>query len=149
MTYLAIALLSAAALAAADQQGSITTPSVETGQPADIALRGTTWSVVALGELRPAEPAAGRSLRITFQPGGGLNGFDGCNALRGSYDADDGYLKVAALMGTLVACPIPDQLDRKFREALILTRQWRIEGRQLSLLDDTGSVLARLEAQSD
>lgn len=149
MNYLALALATAASLVAAGQQGSITSPPVSTAQPAGIALRGTTWSVVAIGELEPAEPAAGKALRITFQPGGGLNGFDGCNGLRGSYDADEGFLKVAALMGTLVACPIPNQLDRKFREALILTRQWRIEGQQLLLLDDKGNLLARLEAQSD
>jgi heat shock protein HslJ len=48
-------------------------------------------------------------------------------------------------MGTLMACPVPDRLDRRFREALVIARSWRISDGELTLLDADGTVLARFD----
>ena len=43
-------------------------------------------------------------------------------------------------MGTLMACPIPDRLDRRFREALVITRSWKVTDGELALLDENGTA---------
>lgn len=147
MNALVVLLLSASSVAL--QQGTLQSPSAAAAQPGTVPLHGTAWTVLAVGELEPREPAARKTPRLVFHPGGVLTGFDGCNSLGGDYTADERFVKVGPLIGTLVACPIPDQLDRRFREALMRARQWQIHERELRLLDEAGTLLVRLEAQSN
>jgi heat shock protein HslJ len=48
-----------------------------------------------------------------------------------------------------MACPIPDRLDRRFREALVITRSWKVADGELTLLDENGAVVARFERRVD
>jgi heat shock protein HslJ len=52
-------------------------------------------------------------------------------------------------MGTLMACPIADRLDRRFREALVIARAWKVAENELTLLDADGRVLARFAPRLD
>lgn len=116
-------------------------------QTASVPLLETHWKLTALGDLEPANRPEGREPHLEFYRGGTVNGHDGCNALRGGYTPNGDSLTFNSFMGTLMACPDQDKLDRRFRDALGLTRKWKIEKNALTLLDDKGTALARFEAQ--
>jgi len=110
-------------------------------------LAGTRWRLTHLGDTDVHVPDAPREPHLVFEADGTLIGADGCNALRGSYEAAGNRLTIRTpLMGTLMNCTLPDRLDRRFREALDRTVTWRVTATSLSLLDDAGAEVARFEA---
>jgi copper homeostasis protein (lipoprotein) len=152
MTILALALALVGAVvtlhAAPGQQGTLA-QSAPRGQTEPNALLEVYWKLVAVGDLKPEPQASSREPHIVFHPAGGVTGSDGCNTINGGYTQAGETLKLGPLMGTLMACPIPDRLDRRFREALVMTRSWKVTGGELTLLDENGTVVARFEPRVD
>ena len=74
------------------------------------------------------------------------HGSDGCNRFNGSYTLADG-LRFGHLASTMMACVPPvDSMARAFSSALSATASYRIQGKQMSLLEADGRVRLRLEA---
>lgn len=150
MAALGVLVLAAPPLATGlpDQQG---TPVQGIAQgPADPqALVGPYWKLVAVGQAMPASSPGDRQPHLQFHPGGTVTGWDGCNTIRATYVVSEDALKFGVLMGTLMTCPVPEKLDRHLREALVITRGWKLANGQLTLLDEAGDVLARFEARLD
>jgi len=74
-------------------------------------------------------------------------GSGGCNRFSGTFDVGRGSLGIGPLVATKMACPSMDTETAYFR-ALERTRLFRIRGRTLDLMDDTGKVLVRLEERN-
>ena len=74
------------------------------------------------------------------------HGSDGCNRFHGSYDLASG-LHFGRLASTMMAClPPVNLLARNFSQALAATTSYRIQGKQMELLDADDRVRMRLEA---
>ena len=144
-----LTLLLAAAIGAFQQPPEKPSAPVQAApaQSASVPLLGTHWKLTALGDLEPANRPEGREPHLVFHAQGSVTGHDSCNSMRGGYTSNGESLTFTNFMGTLMACPDQDKLDRRFRDALGLTRKWKIEKNALTLLDDKGTALARFEAQ--
>lgn len=110
-------------------------------------LEGPYWRLKTLGEATPTFTANAREPHLIFYPGGSVAGADGCNTLKGSYRADGEALTIGPLMGTLMACPGLDRLDRRFLDALGATKKWKASTNGLTLLDGEDHTLATFEAR--
>jgi copper homeostasis protein (lipoprotein) len=144
-------MLLAAAIGAFQQppekpSAPVQAPSART---AAVPLLETHWTLTALGDLKPTRRPEGREPHLVFHAAGSVTGHDGCNALRGGYTSTGDSLTFTNSLGTLMTCPDQDKLDRRFRDALGLTRTWKIAGQALTLFDAKGAALARFEAQLD
>jgi heat shock protein HslJ len=132
------------------QQGSPEPSPTQLRRLEPVGLQDTYWKLAAVGESTPADLPGGREPHIIFHAAGGsVTGTDGCNSLRASYTLDGAALKIGVVMGTLINCQIPDRLDRRFRESLVMTRGWKIADTELTLLDDHDRPLARFAARLD
>jgi heat shock protein HslJ len=148
MAWVGAALVCARPFAA--QQGSPEPSATQLRRLEPVGLQDTYWKVVAVGELTPADLPGGREPHIIFHAAGGsATGTDGCNSFRASYTQDGANLKIGVVMGTLINCQIPDRLDRRFRESLVLARGWKIVDTELTLFDDDDKPLARFAARLD
>lgn len=141
------AAVSLAPLVAASQQGGATAPAVTQPSADQPMLQGPYWRLKTLGDTTPTFTANAREPHLVFYAGGSVAGADGCNTVKGTYRADDEALAIGPLMGTLMACPGIDGLDRRFLDALGATRKWKTSGNQLTLLDAKDQRLATLEAR--
>jgi heat shock protein HslJ len=99
-------------------------------------LRDTRWTLQTI-EGTPAAASHSRgqaqlSLRAASQH---LSGFAGCNTLSGRYIQRGTSLVLKPLATTRMACePQAMQQETRFLQALATVDTYRIEGRQLSLL---------------
>ena len=74
------------------------------------------------------------------------HGSDGCNRFNGTYESAAG-LRFGRMASTLMACVPPvDLLARDFSGALAATANYRIQGKQMELIDAEGRIRLRLEA---
>jgi heat shock protein HslJ len=140
-------VVSLAPLEAAPQQGSATAPSAAQPSADKPMLQGPYWRLKTLGETTPTFTANAREPHLIFYPGGAIAGADGCNTLKGTYRTDDEALTIGPLMGTLMACPGLDQLDRRFLDALGATKKWKASANELTLLDAKDQRLATFDAR--
>jgi len=143
---LATALWASAPTAPLQQGGATTRPDSQP-QGAREQLENTYWRLKTLGDSQPALARNAREAHLTFFAGGALAGADGCNTFRGTYKlADENAMTLGPLMGTLMACPGLDRLDREFLDALGAVRKWKITAPDLTLLDAKDQPLATFEA---
>lgn len=149
---LGLAMLGAVATTLAvprtEQQGT-PAQSVPSAQPEPGALLEVYWKLVSVADVKAVAQPGGREPHIVFRAMDSVTGSDGCNTINGSYTLSGESLKLGPLMGTLMSCATTDRLDRRFREALIDTRSWKITNGELLLLDENSKVLARLERRVD
>lgn len=109
-----------------------------------LRLDGTDWRLKSLGGSAP--PVNSKAALLFDAKGMRVSGSSGCNRLMGSYklDGDSLHFEPAAL--TRMACPEPVmKLEHAFLEALRATTRYRIEGRNLHLLEGN-RTLATFEA---
>jgi heat shock protein HslJ len=80
--------------------------------------------------------------------GGTVQGFAGCNRLRGRYELDETTLRLSNLPLTRKACieGIMER-ERELLNALENSEMWNIQGNQLELLNRNEEVLARFQAR--
>ncbi len=130
--------------------GCATRPAEPIARPgASAELQNTYWKLTELDGARvPMAPGQQREARITLASGGSrLTGFSGCNPLMGAYVHEGGsMLRLTPLATTRMACAPPLMaLETRLLKALEATTAYRIEGEQLTLLDDA-RALARFDA---
>ena len=75
-------------------------------------------------------------------------GFSGCNNFFGGYECDGASLKFGPVGATRMACPdLEMSLETEVFKALDQTRAWKIQGKELLLLDDS-EILARFTEEN-
>lgn len=107
-------------------------------------LTGREWKLVWVDEFSTM-PSGVATPTLSFGSDGRLTGNTGCNSASASYTVDGDRLSISALITTKRACieSAGQQLEQAYIRAIEATRRYRIEGGELQLLDDGGTVLAR------
>jgi heat shock protein HslJ len=116
------------------------------GKQSSPSLEGSSW---ILSELNGQTVLDDPLVTLSFT-NGQLNGSDGCNRYGGSYTVQGSQITVDKdIFSTLMACEegIMQQASA-FLNALTSAVQYEIKDDQLSLLAETGTVLAVFTAQS-
>jgi heat shock protein HslJ len=110
-------------------------------------LEKTDWRLIRLGgeTVSAADPQRGPSL--VFDPATHrVSGSGGCNRLTGGYEVKGEELKFGQMASTRMACVSGMETEQKFLAALEKVKKWKIAGRQLELMDDSGAAVAVLKA---
>lgn len=111
-------------------------------------LAGTRWRLVALGDAPVVVADAARAPHLAFAAEGGrLSGSDGCNRMVGGYALDGARLSFPGIGATRMACPEGMEQAAAFARALHATAAHRVSGDLLELIDASGRVVARLQAE--
>jgi putative lipoprotein len=111
-----------------------------------VPLENTYWKLTDLGGT-PVIPVAGQPephliLNSVTRSAGGSGG---CNRMTGQYELSGDSLRLERMLATLMACAGGMETEHAFLRALDQVRRWRIGGRQLELLDESGTAVARFE----
>lgn len=120
-------------------------------QYVDASFANTYWKLTSLFGKGIRTKSNNRQAHIIFkffnEVKGEFKGTSGCNALFGNYDIKDKSLRIdpKQIAMSRMACP-DEHIEKSFLFALKETRQWKIKGDHLELLDATSKVLARFEA---
>ncbi|MEZ5864482.1 MAG: META domain-containing protein [Geminicoccaceae bacterium] len=102
-----------------------------------------------------ADPARRRTLKaaawrqapgLVFDGSGRFAGSGGCNRVMGGYTLDGDTIAFGAVAGTMMFCNGLMETEQAMTAALGAARGWRVLGRQLDLMDDEGTLLARFTA---
>lgn len=113
---------------------------------APAALLHIKWFATEVGGV-PAVQGA-RSW-MEFSEDGHVTGHGGCNRYSGDAKFDHTQLKFGEVASTKMACaePAAMQQESKLFAAFTATRTYRVEGKDILLLDDAGKVQARFTPQ--
>lgn len=131
-------LLLAALLAACN--GSVSKNAAATEPP---TLLGRDWQVVSVGALQ-AETAADHLSWLRIQPEEAqtsVNGYTGCNSMRGSARLQDNTLSFGPIAITKRYCPQTAAIESALLAGLREVQSWSIVGEQLQLLNANGAVV--------
>jgi putative lipoprotein len=111
-------------------------------------LHGTYWRLVELNS-KPAVPGMGRTQPyiMLHREQGSIEGSSGCNAVTGTYIAEQGALRISPNAVTMMMCP-PALMEQEqaLIAALKATSSYMIKGDTLELSSGT-TVVARFQAQ--
>ena len=111
-------------------------------------LAGTHWRLVALDDASVVAADASRAPHLVLAAEGGrLSGSDGCNRMVGGYALDGPRLSFSGIGATRMACPEGMEQAAAFARALHATAAHRVAGDLLELIDASGRVVARLQAE--
>jgi len=107
------------------------------------SLADTAWVIDQLGE---ESGSALQALTLDFSGSKRISGHDGCNAFSGNVTFTGSTIRINdKLIGTMMACPdAVEARARAYRTALMQATQYRIQDKQLQLVDSAGNVLASL-----
>jgi copper homeostasis protein (lipoprotein) len=111
-----------------------------------VALAGTEWKLILLGDAPVAVADPSRRPSLTLNQDGRVSGFDGCNRMAGSYEVTGRSIGFSQMASTKMACIDGMELEAAFAAALGRARSFTITGTQLELADADGALLARFEA---
>ncbi len=118
------------------------------GGSRESGLTNTRWRPVRIGNFEVVVQERQREPWIELDSRSNhLTGSGGCNRFTGSYEAGNGTLRFGRIARTMMAC-IEMDTENAFLRALERTRQYRVRGRILDLIDDRGQTLARLEERN-
>jgi heat shock protein HslJ len=112
----------------------------------DRDLAGSRWALVEVyGEALPQDA----SPHLAFQERGQLSGRTACNWFHGSYSTEGSGIVILTNLTTLRGC----EVDNKLRpdptlEALDSSMQFAIAGSVLTLSNNAGEAIAKLERRS-
>ena len=117
------------------------------GGSATTSLEKTDWRLIRLGDATVTAADPQRTPNLVLDPvSHRVSGSGGCNRLSGGYEIKGEQLTFGQMASTMMACPSGMEAEQKFLAALRQVKKWRIAGRQLELMDDSGGVIAVLEA---
>ena len=139
-------LLIVVALAPQDQQPTPEPPAVVPERDTT-PLLDVTWQAVSIAGT-PVGRGILSSLNIASDMRAGGRG--GCNSWFAQAEVNNERLLFSAVAATRMACSSEEvtRQEDSFFGALAATRFWRVDGKQLALLDARGGELARLEKSS-
>ncbi|AFL74329.1 META domain-containing protein [Thiocystis violascens] len=114
-------------------------------------LVGTLWRLEVFNNGKQAlvSSLAGADISLEFSEQGTLGGSDGCNRYMSGFRLEGDRLTVGPIATTRMACQGPDAVAAQaaaYARALGTVAGYRIEGRQLTLLDADGKTAARFQA---
>lgn len=75
-----------------------------------------------------------------------VSGHGGCNGITGGFEVERDRLRLKGLAGTMMACAEGMAQETQFLQMLGTVARFRIAGDRLELLDEGGTVVARLQA---
>jgi heat shock protein HslJ len=126
---------------------SLVRPPPVISQAAAVPLLDTRWRLVRIGDERVDNPPGERDAHLVLSSvDNSVGGNLGCNRMFGRYVLENDMLKFDGLGGTKMFCEARMQLERSFSNALMSTLRWKITGRSLELMDETGKAAATFEA---
>lgn len=109
-------------------------------------LEKTQWTLTWVGGEKVASGSP-RPAYIELDPGTHrLSGSGGCNRLMGGYALEGDHLRLNGTARTMMACVGGMDTEDKLVKALEETREWRVSGQELELLDGSQTVVARFKA---
>jgi putative lipoprotein len=126
---------------------SLVNPPPVIATAAAVPLLDTHWRLVQLGGELVDNPADERDAHIILtSASNSVTGNSGCNRVFGHYALENDMLKFDGLGGTKMFCQARMKLEESFNNALLSVLRWKITGRTLELLDETGKAVATFEA---
>jgi heat shock protein HslJ len=110
-------------------------------------LQGSRWGIVEVfGEALPQEEEP----HVAFEMDGRLSGSTACNWFHGTYSVDAGTIVILTRLTTLRGCVIANKRRADAAlEALDSSASFAIAGSVLTLSDEGGEPVAKLERRSD
>lgn len=133
---LALLLCALAGATSAASAAPASAPSAGTASLGNISLRDTRWTLQTLEGAPVVAAGARRPVQITLRSASQhLTGFAGCNTLRGRYTQRGTSIALKPLASTRMTCA-PEVMEQETRllQALASVDSYRVEGRQLSLM---------------
>ena len=109
-------------------------------------LKNTYWRASLLDAEAVQRAPDQREPHLVFHEEDRLAGSDGCNRIIGAYELEDASIKLSMLATTRMACPEGMEQASRFAQALEEVSQYRIIGRHLEMLDESGNLRLRFEA---
>jgi heat shock protein HslJ len=110
-------------------------------------LEKTDWRLIRLGDETVTAADPQRTPNLVLDPTSHrVSGSGGCNRVSGGYELKGEQLTFGQMTSTRMACPSGMETEQKFLAALRQVKKWKIAGRQLELMDNSGTVVAVLEA---
>ena len=120
---------------------------VPAGAQSNSDLQGSRCGIVEVfGEALPQEEEP----HLAFETDGRLSGRTACNWFHGTYSADADAIVILTRLTTLRGCVIANKrLADATLEALDSSAKFAVAGSVLTLSDEGGEPVARLERRSD
>ncbi|MFO8005687.1 YbaY family lipoprotein [Thioalkalivibrio sp.] len=109
-------------------------------------LKNTYWRLSLLDSEGVQRAPDQREPHLVFHEEDRLAGSDGCNRIVGAYALEDASIELSMLATTRMACLEGMAQARRFLETLEEVSQYRIIGRHLEMLDESGNLRLRFEA---
>ena len=112
-------------------------------------LVGTNWMLTKIGETSVAMMAGQREPFLQLQASDSrASGFAGCNMFAGPYQLSGDSLTFGPLAMTRMACSPPGMaVEGGYANLLRDSKGYKIDGRQLALMDASGKRLATFVAK--
>lgn len=142
--FIAIALaVTCAQLAGCASEGPAAPP-----PPKAITLENTYWKLTQLGDTPVAVAKDPREPHLMLQSRAKrVEGADGCAKLSGNYLTEGGSVSFVQISsGKAEGCVAGVADGQPLQRALAGVSRWRIVGRELELMNERNSTLARFEA---
>ena len=110
------------------------------------SFTGTYWLLEEIDGVVLEQETADEALFLTFDPDRTLHGYGGCNQISGTYLIKGDVFLFNRVAATRVACDSGMELENRLLRMLDETETYRVEGDELTLLDQKDHVLARFVA---
>ena len=130
-------------------QGSSAALQLQLMPVGDAPLRGVIWLQAPAASLAVSAQAARQEVQLRLDPlSPSVSGSADCNRLEGSYRLEGDRLRFGAIDTTVLRCE-PEVMADELRllNDLQRVRGWRFVDRYFEMLDDTGTLLLKLETR--
>ena len=107
----------------------------------------TRWRAARFGPGLGSAPPAEAEFNLEIQ-GDRLAGRSGCNRYMGTWEMDEGRLRIGPLASTMMFCDGLMELEHRFLDALQHVAAARGRADRLELADETGTVAVELVRQT-
>jgi heat shock protein HslJ len=120
----------------------------ETGNAHEKApLENTTWKATRVNDKDVLANENKRAPYIVLQSSDHrVAGSGGCNRITGTYSVEKQTIHFGPMASTMRACPSGMDTEKDFLQALDQAHTWKIQGNELELYREDGSLLVRFEA---
>ncbi len=122
-------------------------PELKCPPPTKLAdLENTYWRAIFLDADSVQRAPDQREPHLVFDEENRLAGSDGCNRITGAYERKDASIELSRLATTRMTCADGMEQASRFLQALEEVSQYRIIGRHMEMLDESGKLRLRFEA---
>ena len=97
-------------------------------------LADTLWVLLSYGDPNnPNSVEAGTAVTAVFSPDGSLSGSGGCNSYTATYSVQDNQMQISQPASTLMECPVGNEQEFAYLQALPLAESYKIIGPNLEI----------------